>query len=246
VDIRIFNTPDDTARAVAGRVVDALRQQPDLVLGIPAGRTPLGAYAELRRLHAVGKADFSRAHAFTVDEFVGVDRSHPSSFRQFLSTHLFGEVNIPADCVHSLDGAAEDLGAECERYEREIARAGGVDLQLLGVGGNGHIGFNEPGEALVAHTHRTALLDTTRRDNAPLFGGDESKVPREALTIGIGTILGAAAILLMAVGVSKADAVAQMINGPVTSRLPASFLQLHRKVEVYLDRAAASQLRSAS
>jgi glucosamine-6-phosphate deaminase len=242
VDVTILSTAEETARAVARRVGDALRQRPPLVLGLPAGRTPLGAYAELRRMHDRSEADFSQASAFLVDEFAGIARTDPSSFRNFLGTHLFDGVNLPVSRIHSLDGGAADLDEECLRYERELGGAGGVHLQLLGIGRNGHIGFNEPGDSVTARTHRVTLLDHTRADNAERFGGDVSRVPREALTIGIGTILSAEVVVIIALGAAKAQPVEQMIRGPVTTHLPASFLQLHRRVEVYLDRDAAVRL----
>ena len=242
MDINIFNTADEVVRAVAERVRDALRRQPELVLGVPAGRTPIGAYAELARLHAAGEVDFSAATAFCVDEFAGTARTHPSSFHHFLTARLFTHVNLQPERIHSLNGVADDLDAECARYEDELSRAGGVDLQLLGIGRNGHIGFNEPGDGLIARTHRVSLREETRRDNAALFGGDASRVPSEALTIGIGTILSSDQVLLIATGASKAECVERMIRGPITTRVPASFLQLHSRVEICLDRTAASRL----
>ncbi len=242
MDIRIFDTADDAAAALTSRVARALMEQPDLVLALPTGRTPVATYAELRRLHAAGTADFSRATTFNLDEFAGVDASHPGSFRTFMERHLFSGVNLDPLRIHFLNGAAADLDAECERYESEIEAAGGVDLLLLGIGGNGHIGFNEPGDELMARTHRVRLADSTTRDNAALFGGDPARVPREALSMGMGTILKAASLVLMATGERKAKCIERTINGPVTPRLPASFLQLHRHVELYLDRPAASLL----
>jgi glucosamine-6-phosphate deaminase len=159
-----------------------------------------------------------------------------------MTRHLFGGINIHNRRIHSLNGAAADLDAECERYEDRLASVGGVGLQLLGIGANGHVGFNEPGDYLVARTHRVTLLEATRRDNARLFGGDPARVPREALSMGMGTILKADAILMIATGAAKAACVARMVQGPITTQLPASFLQTHRRVEVYLDRAAASRL----
>ncbi|HEY6362786.1 MAG TPA: glucosamine-6-phosphate deaminase, partial [Vicinamibacterales bacterium] len=187
--IQIFDTPDQVASALARRVADALRENPEVVLGLPTGRTPVAMYAELRRLHAGGRTDFSRAVTFNLDEFAGVEPSHPGSFRRFMEQHLFQAVNLAPGRIHFLNGAAPDLDAECARYEREIEAAGGLDLQILGIGTNGHIGFNEPGNELVSRTHRVTLADTTRRDNAVLFGGDLSRVPREALSMGMGTIL---------------------------------------------------------
>jgi glucosamine-6-phosphate deaminase len=242
VEIRTFSTADEAANAVAQRVADAVRRHPDLVVGLPAGRTPIGAYTRLRQLHAAGEVDFARVTAFTVDEFAGIDRAHHGSFHRFIDEHLFSGVNLPANRIHSLNGMAPDLEAECARYEQEIRRAGGIGLQLLGIGSNGHIGFNEPADALIAVTHRVTLLDTTRRDNAALFGGNASDVPREALTMGVGTMLKAEAVILVATGASKAVSVERMVRGPMTTRLPASLLQAHRHVEIYLDRGAASRL----
>lgn len=193
-------------------------------------------------MRAAGAVDFARVTAFAVDEFVGLDRTHHGSFHRFISEHLLAGVNIPTHQFHSLNGAADDPDAECERYEAAIAQAGGLGLQLLGIGANGHIGFNEPANELVARTHRVTLLETTRRANAALFGGDEALVPREAMTMGMGTILKAEAVILIASGAGKADSVERMIRGPITPQVPASFLQTHQRVEVYLDAAAASRL----
>jgi glucosamine-6-phosphate deaminase len=244
VIIQIFETPDQVASALARRVADALHAQPDVVLGLPTGRTPVAMYAALRQLHAAGQADFGRAVTFNLDEFAGVEPSHPGSFRQFMEKHLFGAVNLAPERIHFLNGAAPDLDAECLRYERAIEEAGGLDLQILGIGTNGHIGFNEPGNELVSSTHRVTLADTTRRDNASLFGGDQARVPREALSMGMGTILKAATLILAAMGERKARCIERTINGPLTPQLPASFLQLHRRAELYLDAAAASLIRN--
>ena len=198
-------------------------------------------YTELGRLHSAGEADFSHATAFLLDEFVGLDESHAGSFRRFLTEHLLSGINLNPNQTHSLNGVAPDPDGECERYEETIAAVGGLDLLLLGLGVNGHIGFNEPGQTLAARTHRVTLLDSTRAENAGPFGG-AALVPTEALSIGIGTILRADTIVIIATGARKASAVAGMLRGPVTTTLPASFLQLHRRVEAYLDRAAAAAL----
>jgi glucosamine-6-phosphate deaminase len=179
---------------------------------------------------------------FNLDEFAGVTATDPGSFRRFMERHLFGAVNINPSRIHFLDGAAADLDAECDRYEASLRATGGVDLQLLGIGANGHIGFNEPGDELCAVTHRVTLLPSTRRDNAAQFGGDPERVPREALTMGVGSILMAKRIVLVATGQRKAACVERSLRGPVTTRLPASLLQLHRDVELLVDRAAASAL----
>ena len=186
--------------------------------------------------------DFSGATTFNLDEFAGLAPTHPGSFRRFMEEHLFSGVNIAAQKIHFLNGAAEDLDAECERYEDAIEAAGGIDLQLLGIGANGHIGFNEPGDTLVSRTHRVVLHEVTRRENAALFGADPSQVPREALSMGMGTILRAGRLVLIATGERKARCIERTVRGPLTTRLPASFLQTHRHVELFLDRAAASLL----
>ncbi len=242
MEIRVFTTSEELSRAAAQRVADALRQRPDIVLGLPAGRTPVGVYAELARLSSTGQADFSRATAFALDEFVGIDHAHPASFHRFIREHLIDHVGLPFERFHGLNGAADDLQLECDRYEAAIQRAGGIGLQLLGIGGNGHIGFNEPANELPARTHRVTLLDQTRKASAALFDGDVARVPREALTIGVGTILMADVVILLAAGENKAVSVERMVRGPMTPQLPASFLQAHRVVEVYLDRPAASRL----
>jgi len=242
LDVTIFETATEASRALARRVADTLRRTPDLVLGLPAGRTPVETYTEICRLHSAGEADFSAATAFLLDEFVGLDSSQAGSFRRFLTEHLLSGINLDSNRTYGLNGDASDLDVECERYEETIAASGGLDLLLLGIGVNGHIGFNEPGERLAARTHRVTLLETTRLENAGPFGGVASRVPSEALSIGMGTILRADTIVMLATGERKASAVAGMLRGPVTTTLPASFLQLHRRVEVYLDRAAAAAL----
>ena len=183
---------------------------------------------------------WSRASTFNLDEFAGIDGNHPGSFRTFMDDHLFAGVNLRPERIHFLDGAAVDLDAECERYEAAIAGAGGIDLQILGIGSNGHIGFNEPGDDLPVRTHRVRLMESTRRDNAALFGHEPSKVPREALSMGIGTILHARRIVLVATGDKKAECIRQSVNGRITTRVPASMLQVHPDVEMLLDERAAS------
>ena len=244
--LRLSVFPNDraAARTLARRLAGAIAERPSLVLGLATGRTPIRLYHELSHLVARGQADLSQVRTFNLDEFVGLDRSHPGSYRQFMQTHLFGPAGVAEDRIQFLNGAAHDLDRECDRYEQAIADAGGIDIQILGIGTNGHIGFNEPARELSARTHRVALKASTRHSNAGLFGGDEAAVPKEALSMGMATILQARSIILLATGKSKAACVARAIEGPITTRMPASFLQVHRDVELVLDEAAAGRLRS--
>jgi glucosamine-6-phosphate deaminase len=237
--IKVFGNPLALARTLARDVARSLALEPRLVLGLPTGRTPIPLYRELVRLHRAGGVDFRRATTFNLDEFFGLDSGDTRSYRAFMQRHLFDHVDLAPRRIHFLDGTARDVSRECARYDRAIRRAGGIDLQILGLGMNGHVGFNEPARALIAPTHCTRLKPATRRANAALFGGRMSAVPRQALSMGMATILQAERIVLVATGATKARCVERMINGPVTPRLPASFLQLHRKTEVWVDRAAA-------
>jgi glucosamine-6-phosphate deaminase len=240
--LRVFATPAALARALAADVARRLTATSELVLGLPTGRTPIPLYRELVRLHEAGRADFSRATTFNLDEFLGLSARDPRSYRAFMQRHLFDHVNLPRRRIQFLDGTTSDIDRECRRYERAIERAGGIGLQILGLGMNGHIGFNEPARALVARTHCTRLTRATRRANAALFDNRANAVPVKALSMGMATILHARRIVLLATGASKARCVERMIEGPVTPRLPGSFLQLHRCAEIWLDRAAASRL----
>jgi len=242
VKLRVFADAHEVSASLAEEVVGAVRRQRDLVLGLPTGRTPVRLYRELVRHAVAGAADLARVRTFNLDEFLGVAPGDRSSYRQYMERHLFVPVGLPAGQVGFLDGSAPDPRRECERYERSLAEAGGIDLQILGIGANGHIGFNEPGAWLVVPTHVVALRPETRQANAALFGGDPGRVPGHALSMGVGTILQARRIVMLATGREKARVVEQMVRGPMTTRLPASLLQLHPSVEVFLDRAAASRL----
>ena len=238
--ITVLDSSEDVAAALAERVASTLQDRPDAVLGLASGRTPVDGYAELRRMYAAGTTDWSRVSTFNLDEFAGIDSRHSGSFRTFMERHLFDGVNLRGERIHFLNGVAADLNAECDRYEAAIAAAGGIDLQLLGIGTNGHIGFNEPGDHLPVRTHRVRLMESTRRDNAMLFDNDPSRVPTEALSMGIGTILRARRIVLVATGGKKAECIRQATSGRLTTHVPASMLQVHADVELILDREAAS------
>jgi glucosamine-6-phosphate deaminase len=238
--VTVFSSDVEIARALAQQVAAALSHNPRLVLGLPTGRTPIRFYHELAKLAEQGRADFSQATTFNLDEFVGLPSDHPGSYRCYMREHFFDRVNLAANRIHFLNGAAGDVEQECERYERAITDAGGIDLQILGIGVNGHIGFNEPASSLPVRTHRVTLTTETRRSNAALFGGNPASVPAEALSMGMATILQARSIVLLATGKTKAPTIARLIHGPITTELPASFLHLHPDVDVLLDPAAAS------
>jgi len=225
------------ARLIAARI----RRQPESVLGLATGRTPLALYEQLVQFHRQDSLDFSHVTTFNLDEYVGLPPTHPQSYRFFMDRHLFSQVNIRRENTRIPNGVAEDLRAECRAYEAEIERVGGIDLQLLGIGGNGHIGFNEPMGSLASRTWVKILSRHTVEENGQLFP-DPTEIPRHCITMGIGTILESRHCVLLAFGTSKAKAVAEMIEGPVTSACPASALQMHPRTTVILDEAAASSL----
>ncbi len=240
--IRRFTSPGRLAAALARHLSTAVEAHPSLVLGLPTGRTPLPLYARLVDCHRRGLIDFSRVTTFNLDEFVGVACDDPASYRSFMQRELFSHVNAQPANINFLNGCADDLDTECRRYERRITQAGGLDVVLLGLGVNGHIGFNEPARHLLAETHVARLTADTRRANAALFRPTRRAVPRRGVSMGMGTILRAGQIILMATGAAKAAAVRGLVDGPVTPRLPASFLQLHRTVELWIDAPAAAHL----
>ncbi len=246
MNLHIFDDELTLARTAALRVAERLRAHPRTVLGLPTGRTPIALYAQLVEATRAGGIDWTGVRTFNLDEFVGLPADDPQSYRTFMRTHLFDHIGIDPRHIEVPNGVARDLDEECARYDDAIVAAGGIDLQLLGVGANGHIGFNEPGASLVARTHRVTLRDETRAANTWWFKGRAERVPTEAISMGMGGILGAREILLMATGEGKADAIAGMIEGQVTTWLPASFLQLHPHVTVLVDRAAAAKCRAGS
>lgn len=239
----IFKDERTLAKTLAAQIAAMLTAKPDIVLGLSTGRTPIRLYHELGALHARRQADFSQATTFNLDEFLGIGSDHPGSYRAFMEQHLFSRVNLRPERIHVLNGAAPDPERECLRYEQAITEAGGIDLQLVGIGTNGHIGFNEPAKQLAARTHRVRLKASTRRSNAALFEGDPGKVPAEALSMGMATILQARRIVLVATGKSKARCIDLVVNGPITTKLPASFLQLHPNADLMVDEAAGEKLR---
>lgn len=233
---------DQAARYVADLFSSAIESNPASVLGLATGGTPVDVYRLLVKQHQTTGLDFGRARSFNLDEYVGLGADHSQSYRYFMNQHLFDHVNFQADHTHVPEGTASDLLMHAENYEQLVRECGGIDLQLLGIGSNGHIAFNEPGSSFDSRTRVVELSEETIQANARFFESMD-QVPRSAITMGIGTILEAKRIVLMATGAGKAEAIAQAIQGEVSSENPASALQLHRNVVFVLDQAAASQLK---
>ena len=235
---------DEMGKEAAQIIVDRLRKKPNLVLGLATGSTPLGLYRELIRLHTDEGLDFSKVVTFNLDEYVGLLPTHEQSYHYFMRKNLFDHLNIPETQIHILDGMATDIDAYCDWYEQRIASVGGIDLQLLGIGANGHIAFNEPGSSFGSRTRVKTLSAETQRANSRYFKS-EAEVPKFALTMGIGTIMDAKEVLLVANGSSKTDAIEAAVEGPLTAQCPASVVQLHRRAYVIVDREAASKLHGS-
>ena len=234
----IIDSEKNIAACAAQRYVELLKEKPDAILGGATGSTPLGLYAELARLCKAGEISFAKARTFNLDEYVGLDGSHDQSYRYFMNENLFKHIDIDIQNTRVPDGIDTSAAAA---YDEEIAAAGGIDLQLLGIGVDGHIGFNEPGTPWDSCTHVVELHPSTREVNARFFNSID-EVPTHAVTMGIKTVMNARSIILIAIGKSKAEIIRDMIKGPITTDVPASILQLHPFVEVYLDEAAAALL----
>ena len=233
---------DAMSRRAADFVAELLQRKPDAVLGLATGATPLGLYKELIRRHREEGLDFSKVTTFNLDEYYGLAPNHPQSYNYFMHENLFKHINVPESHVNIPSGTAKNVYAWCENYERRIKQLGGIDLQVLGIGSDGHIAFNEPGSSLGSRTRPKTLTAETIRDNSRFFGPDEH-VPTFAITMGVGTILEAKVCLLLASGEKKARIWAEAIEGPVTAQVTASALQLHPHVVAICDEAAASQLK---
>jgi len=238
----ILQPDSETAcRLAADMISELMRRKPDAVLGLATGSTPLRLYAELIRRHQEEGLDFSQVRTFNLDEYVGLGPDHPQSYAFYMQENFFGAVNLDPARTHIPDGLTGDIAAECAAYEQSILEAGGIDLQILGIGTDGHIGFNEPTSSLASRTRIKTLTARTRADNARFFD-QEADQPYHVITMGIGTILESRQAVLLAFGEAKATAVAQAVEGPLTASVPASALQLHPKAHVFVDEAAASSL----
>jgi len=243
--MEVIILPDRRSAALlTARIIEKeLRATPELVLGLATGRTMEDVYAHLAGLHRREGLDFSHCSTFNLDEYIGIPATHEGSYRHYMQEHLFEHVNIPLPNTHLPDGMAEDLNAECRAYESLISMAGGIGLQLLGLGSDGHIGFNEPLSALRSRTRPKALTPTTLAQNAPMFGFDPDRVPRRAITMGVGTILDSRRCLMLVTGASKASILARSVEGPITAMVTATALQLHPHCQVVVDEEAAAELQ---
>lgn len=236
----VIDTPEGIARQAAAIYQDILEAKPNAVLGFATGSTPLGLYAELVKMCEEGTISFKDVTTFNLDEYVGLDPAHDQSYRYFMDTNLFNHIDLDPARVHIPSGidTSDDALAG---YDQAIAEAGGIDMQLLGIGCNGHIGFNEPGTPLESLTHVVELTQNTREVNARFFESLD-EVPTHAATMGVKTVMNARKLLLIALGEAKADAIKATVEGPVTPECPASVLQLHPDAIVFCDEAAASKL----
>ena len=234
----IIDSEVNIAKKAAQRYVDLIKNNPNAIIGGATGSTPLGLYAELAKRCKAGDVSFKNVKSFNLDEYVGLDGSHDQSYRYFMNHNLFENIDIDINNTRVPDGINTAIAAE---YDKEIEAAGGIDLQLLGIGVDGHIGFNEPGTPWDSITHVVELEQNTREVNSRFFNSID-EVPTHAVTMGIKTVMNARSIILMAIGKSKAEIIAKAINGPITTDVPASILQLHPDVEFYLDFDAASML----
>ncbi len=236
--VRICENYAEMSRKAALIIAGQVAVKPDSVLGLATGSTPEGAYSELIKMYRAGDADFSRVTTFNLDEYYPISPQNPQSYRYFMEEKLFRHINVPAERIHIPNGEADDPEEECEAYDIAIKAAGGVDLQVLGIGQNGHIGFNEPGKTLYPRTHLTELTESTVRANSRFFSSAD-EVPRQALTMGMETIFSARKILLLASGAAKRDAVAAVLSGGITTAVPATLLNLHPDAVLLCDKTAA-------
>jgi len=242
MEVVIRPTAESASDLVAGLIAREIRENPRIVMGLASGNTMESVYARLVQMHLGERLDFAGCRTFNLDEYVGLSADDENSYRHYMNHHLFSRVNINLRNTHLPDGMATDLAAECANYERLIALSGGIDLQLLGIGLNGHLGFNEPFSAFRSRTRVTVLSRVTRAQNAPLFP-DPDEMPQRAITMGVGSILDCRRCVLLATGAEKAAIVARAVEGPMTHRVTATALQLHPHSVLILDEAAAGKLK---
>jgi glucosamine-6-phosphate deaminase len=242
MEVVVHKTYEEMSRAAAHLVADVLNTKPNAVLGMATGSTPLGLYQELVRMHREEGLDFSQVTTFNLDEYVGLGPKHEQSYHHFMHDNFFKHVNISPSNIYIPSGTTSNYRAFCEWYEQRIKECGGIDVQILGIGSDGHIAFNEPGSSLSSRTRLKTLARSTIEDNSRFFKHSDD-VPIYAITMGVGTILEASTLVLLGCGANKAAAVAAMVEGPVTSMITASALQLHPSAMVFLDESAAANLK---
>lgn len=239
MNVLIYESEEQIGIAAGNYMCGQVLQKPNSVLGLATGSTPLKPYSQMIELYKKGVVDFSKVTTFNLDEYVKLDVNDKNSYHSFMHENLFDHINIPEENINFLDGNAEDPEEECRRYEEKIKAAGGIDIQLLGIGSNGHIAFNEPADCFQRWSHVVTLKESTVKDNSRFFKSID-EVPTQAVTMGIGSIMQAKKILIIAIGENKAKAIKQLIGGNVTPMCPASVLQFHTDVTLMLDKAAAS------
>jgi len=241
IKVQIAKDYNELSKKAADIIADSIRKKPNVVLGLATGGTPVGCYQELIRMHREEGLDFSRVVTFNLDEYLGLPPTQPQSYRYFMDENLFRHVNIKMENTNVLNGMSKDPQKTCKEFEKAIKEPGGIDFQLLGIGANGHIAFNEPGSSFESKTRVVNISEQTIKDNARFFKSID-EVPRQALSMGIGTIMEAKKIALLATGVGKAEAVAKSVEGPITTNVPASILQRHPECTFILDKEAAFKL----
>jgi glucosamine-6-phosphate deaminase len=245
MEVIIKPNAEEASKEAARIFTKQIRAKPASVLGLATGSSPVGLYRELAAMHRRGEVDFERVTTFNLDEYVGLEPSHPQSYAHFMREHLFSKINVPAANIRIPNGLVEDIPAHCEDYEKAIRDTGGIDLQLLGIGSDGHIGFNEPTSSLASRTRLKTLTERTIADNARFFPTPRD-VPRHVITMGVGTIMEARQCVVLAFGEKKAAAVAAMVEGPITASIPASVLQMHPRCTLIIDAPAARKLARES
>ena len=241
MELIVQPTPEEASLIAARHVARLVREKPTATLGLATGATPLTLYRELVRMHREEGLDFGGVTTFNLDEYLGLPPGHPASYHAFMREHFFAHVNVDPARIHIPDGLASDVPAYCQRYEDAMRAAGGIDLQVLGIGTDGHIGFNEPSSSLASRTRIKTLTPRTRLDNVASFGSPEN-VPFHVITMGVGTIMDAREVVLLAFGAKKASAIAAAVEGPVTAMSPASILQMHPVAKCIVDESAAARL----
>ena len=243
MNLRVVNSYEELSKVAASEFSKVIKEKPNAILGLATGGSPIGMYKELIKMYENKELDFSKITTVNLDEYIGLNPEHSQSYRYFMNDNLFNHINIDVANTFVPNGLAKDLEVECKEYDKRIIELGGIDIQLLGVGNNGHIAFNEPDEQLSAGTHVISLTENTIEANARFFD-NINDVPRKAITMGVGGIMKAKKIILIASGASKAEAIKGLFSGKITTENPASMLQMHRDVTVIVDKEAAKLIEN--